>query len=55
MYKFWISNKNRSKWVLTTVNFYIEELKSDNASLKLNAATKIPVIAAVLGHNRIRD
>jgi serine/threonine-protein phosphatase 2A regulatory subunit A len=34
---------------------YIEELKSDNPSLKLNAATKISVIASVLGHNRIRD
>ena len=34
---------------------YIEELKSDNATLKLNAAAKIPVIASVLGHNRIRD
>lgn len=30
-------------------------MKSDNATLKLNAAGKIPVIAAVLGHNRIRD
>lgn len=28
---------------------YIEELKSDNPSLKLNAATKISVIGAVLG------
>jgi serine/threonine-protein phosphatase 2A regulatory subunit A len=34
---------------------YIEELKSDNANLKLNAAGKISVIASVLGHNRIRD
>lgn len=41
---------------------YIEELKSDNPSLKINAATKLPVIASVLGnfiidigHNRIRD
>lgn len=34
---------------------YIEELKSDNANLKLNAASKISVIASVLGHNRIRD
>jgi serine/threonine-protein phosphatase 2A regulatory subunit A len=42
---------------------YIEELKSDNASLKLNAASKISLIATVLGiiksiilgHNRIRD
>ena len=28
---------------------YIEELKSDNPSLKLNAASKIAVIGAVLG------
>jgi serine/threonine-protein phosphatase 2A regulatory subunit A len=28
---------------------YIEELKSDNPSLKLNAASKISVIGAVLG------
>jgi len=28
---------------------YIEELKSDNPSLKINAATKLPVIASVLG------
>lgn len=28
---------------------YIEELKSDNPSLKLNAATKISVIGSVLG------
>lgn len=28
---------------------YIEELKSDNPSLKLNAATKISTIGAVLG------
>ena len=34
---------------------YIEELKSDNPSLKVNAASKLPVIAGVLGHNRIRD
>ena len=30
---------------------YIEELKSDNPSLKLNAATKISVIGAVLGNS----
>ena len=34
---------------------YIEELKSDNPSLKVNAASKLTVIAGVLGHNRIRD
>lgn len=41
---------------------YIEELKSDNPSLKLNAAGKITAIAAILGrqndnigHNRMRD
>ena len=28
---------------------YIEELKSDNPSLKLNAAAKLPLIASVLG------
>ena len=28
---------------------YIEELKSDNPSLKLNAASKISLIGAVLG------
>lgn len=28
---------------------YIEELKSDNPSLKLNAASKISVIGGVLG------
>lgn len=28
---------------------FIEELKSDNPSLKLNAASKITAIAAVLG------
>jgi serine/threonine-protein phosphatase 2A regulatory subunit A len=28
---------------------YIEELKSDNPSLKLNASTKISAIGAVLG------
>jgi serine/threonine-protein phosphatase 2A regulatory subunit A len=28
---------------------YIEELKSDNPSLKLNAASKIAVIGSVLG------
>lgn len=34
---------------------YIEELKSDNPSLKINAATKIAVIGAVLGHARIKE
>ena len=34
---------------------YIEELKSDNPTLKVNAASKLSVIAGVLGHNRIRD
>lgn len=28
---------------------YIEELKSDNSGLKINAASKLPVIASVLG------
>ena len=28
---------------------YIEELKSDNAGLKLNAASKLTVIGATLG------
>lgn len=31
---------------------YIEELKSDNAGLKVNAATKLPVIGSVLGKSR---
>jgi serine/threonine-protein phosphatase 2A regulatory subunit A len=34
---------------------YIEELKSDNPSLKLNAATKIAVIGAVLGTSCARQ
>lgn len=34
---------------------YIEELKSDNPALKLNAAGKIAVIGAVLGHARIKE
>lgn len=33
---------------------YIEELKSDNPSLKLNAASKITFIASALGHNRLK-
>ena len=32
---------------------YIEELKSDNPSLKLNAASKISIIGAVLGTSTI--
>ena len=32
---------------------YIEELKSDNAQLKLNAAAKISVIGSVLGTTAI--
>lgn len=28
---------------------YIEELKSDNPTLKIGAAAKLPVIASVLG------
>lgn len=28
---------------------YIEELKSDNPTLKIGAASKLPVIASVLG------
>lgn len=32
---------------------YIEELKSDDPSLKLNAVSKITAIASVLGKNRV--
>lgn len=33
---------------------YIEELKSDNPSLKIGAASKLPVIASVLGILKLR-